>query len=100
MCKKYEVLTKVKGIPLDEIGINGFAFQAEDALLAIELIKDARGVVYGGDVLDIVNGLPEMGHDNWSCDEQDFSNVSCEYIRSYRDAHGENFLYQLVSSFD
>ncbi|WP_218353252.1 Imm40 family immunity protein [Alteromonas lipotrueiana] len=100
MIEKYKNLIEEKGVSLYEIGVSGVAFRADDALLAIELIKEAGGVIYGGDVINFTDNKPDMGHDNWSCDERDFLTVSSKYITSYREANGEGFLYQLVSTLD
>lgn len=83
---KYTYFLKERGRSLSEInpGSDEIALKLDDALQAIELLKDARVPILGGDILSDVSGTLSYTYENWYCEkiEQETPN---EYIeRSYQ----------------
>lgn len=87
------------GVDLSGFGINGYAFKADAALKAVEVLRGASVKILGGDVLKATVDRYELTYDNWCYEEFDV-NRSCDeakdYITNYRDRNGDEFVYQLV----
>ncbi len=92
-------IIEAKGIDLSDVGINGYAFDADAALEAIELLRNASVKILGGDVLEKVSNGYELSYDNWyyengSVDES--CNKAKKYIFNYQKKNGVRFVYQLI----
>jgi hypothetical protein len=91
---RYFDFIRLKGRPLAEInpGSNEFALKFNDALEAIELLKDSEQPILGGDILS--DNLNTLGYAyqiwgseyhclNWYCEKVDKESQNAYCIRSY-----------------
>jgi len=85
---------KEKGKPLSEInpGSDEIALTVSDALQALELLRDSRAVILGGDILSEENNEltyayqlwgDEYQYLNWYCDKNDNESKEDYLQRSY-----------------
>ena len=83
------------GFYLKSIGINNWALDKEQALTALDEAEEKGIAVLGGDVYEIVEGVPESNYDNWFCEPfegelfSDFVVRSIDETRKYL----ENYQY-------
>lgn len=59
---------KKRGRPLDDVGVNDFAFHYEDAIELINALHGVGAPILGGDVYIARTEKPEMTRDSWYCD--------------------------------
>lgn len=94
LISNYLKLIKEKGRPLSEInpGSDEIALTVDDALQALELLKDSQTVILGGDILSEENGGlvyayqlwgEEYIYLNWYSDKQDNESQAEYCTRSY-----------------
>jgi len=57
------------GFPLHSSGINNWALNKAQALLALTEFSKMNVAVLGGDVLELVDGSFQHNYDNWYCDQ-------------------------------
>jgi hypothetical protein len=82
-----------RGLSLDGIGVNNWAFSKESALNILDRFEELQVTILGGDVLELINGNIQHNYDNWYCnklpDETDIEFarrsiiVAREYIKKY-----------------
>ncbi len=95
------------GIPLLDFGINNWALNRSQSLLALVELKKRKISILGGDVYEIVNNMPESNNDNWYCNRHDNEaledfvdrsiNDASDYISSYVNPSGRKTLFVLVA---
>ena len=95
------------GISLSSFGINNWALNKDQAMLAIDEFERHKIPILGGDVYEMVDGYPEANYDNWHCDRnadeelEDFvvRSVDCarDYIESYSNPRGQEVYFVLVA---
>lgn len=83
----------LKAYSLSSLGIDGVAFEKEDAIKVVEYMRDECIPISGGDVFRVVDDSIEVTYDNWNCDRnhqesmRDYLYRSCdkaiEYITNY-----------------
>ena len=100
-------LEKLKSAkPLQEFGVNNWGFERNKA---IEVAKDSihySNPILGGDVYDVVNGIPELNYDSWHCEpilgesKAEYAarcaKKTIDYIESYECENGIDVLFVLV----
>lgn len=90
----YRDFLKEKGKPLSEInpGSDEIALTIEDALQALELIRDSEEIILGGDILSEVNNELIYAYQlwgeeyhvlNWCCDRTSNESKEAYLKRSY-----------------
>lgn len=94
------------GISLHDFGVNNWALTKAQALVVFNKLEQENRSVLGGDVFQIVNGMPESNYDNWYCDrlEGEDSNsyssrsisIACQYVYQYQHPNGKEALFVLV----
>lgn len=91
---KYFDFIKLKGRPLSEInpGSDEKALEVDEALQAIELLRDSQLPILGGDITSSDSGRliyayqlwgSEYHYLNWYCDKQDNESQTEYCLRSY-----------------
>lgn len=105
---KYQQFIKERGMPLKEtLGVNEVAFNRNDALSLLEIMKELKMPVLGGDVIIVDDqGAVSYTHDNWHYDR--ISNDTHEayvinsiakaegYIRQFPEQTGAKYYYVVV----
>lgn len=82
------------GRNLDGIGVRNWALAREDALLALERLREIGVAVLGGDVYVVSGKAVVPSYDNWHCDQDagevaaDFLSRSIDSARSYISSYG------------
>lgn len=93
-------IIETDGIDLSDTGINCYAFKADAALKAIEMLREASIKILGGDVLKGTADEYELTYDNWYYEGSDVDK-SCDeaknYITNYHARNGDGFVYQLIT---
>lgn len=94
------------GTPLPNTEQNNWALTKQQALQAIDQLNSLKVPIFGGDVLELRNGVFQPTYDNWYCDplpqetEISFLNrsitVAKDYIISYTLADAEKIFFVLV----
>ena len=59
-----------KGLSLESVGVNNYAFSKQHALDLLDLLSANGAGVFGGDVYLVENGKPELTYDNWCTDPE------------------------------
>ncbi|PID44174.1 MAG: hypothetical protein CSB47_11585 [Proteobacteria bacterium] len=95
------------GVSLSSVGINNWALNKDQAMLAIDEFEKHKIPVLGGDVYEMVDGYPEANYDNWYCDRnaneelEDFVARSAgnarDYIESYSNLSGQETYFVLIA---
>jgi len=95
----------LRGISLEEIGVSNYAWKMQDALLALEVLREKRISILGGDVYRIENGI-KTTIDGWHTNRKDFVQSSAylveshkksvDYIVAYASKNGGNYCYSIV----
>ncbi|SHI16580.1 Immunity protein 40 [Desulfofustis glycolicus DSM 9705] len=95
------------GFSLENIGVNNWALDNKQALEVLDEFERQGIAVLGGDVYEIVDGIPESNYDNWYCEQYDdepfldFSKRSIakarEYINNYKQSSSKSVMYTIVA---
>lgn len=102
----YKQLLGGKGIVLKALGVNDIALERNDALLAVEFLRNAEVPILGGDVyLERARGI-ELAYANWHCDpsqDEDRSHylqrswsTAESYVKSYPEPADAKVLWAFV----
>lgn len=94
-------------ISLEKINENNYAWLLNDALAVIEILKNARIPILGGDVFLLQNGNPNFTYDSWyikgreeynSAEEflVDSEQRAVKYITTYAQKNGDKYCYSFV----
>lgn len=89
-----KILTKInellnKGISLQGIGINNWAFSKDDALDILNRFEELQVSILGGDVCELINNRIQPNYDNWYCNrlsnetDVEFSKRSIKRAKDY-----------------
>ena len=95
-----------EGFCLQKYGINNWALTENQALLAIEKIKELNIAILGGDACFRSNGIFQLNYDNWyvekklSESKKDYSYRSAtetiQYIKEYKNHKYDEVFFILV----
>lgn len=95
----------LRGVSLEEIGISNYAWKMQDALLALEILREKRIPILGGDVYQIENGI-KTTIDGWHTNRKnsvqpnaylvESHKKTVDYIVAYASKNGGNYCYSLV----
>lgn len=102
---EYVKILSEHGRDLKELGVDGAALSKEYALKAIGILRGAKIMILGGDVLRVVNGRIQHTYDSWHYDdhvglrdqtvvEASFKHAE-RYLLSYPDAEDGTILYEI-----
>jgi CO dehydrogenase/acetyl-CoA synthase beta subunit len=96
-----------KGVSLSSVGIDNWALNKDQAMLAIDEFEKHKIPVLGGDVYEIVDGYPEANYDNWYCDRNANEDLegfvarsvgyARDYIENYSNPSGRETYFVLVA---
>lgn len=93
------------GRSLDGAEVRNWALAREDALLALEQLREIGVVVLGGDVYVVSGDAVVPSYDNWHCDQgdgesaADFLNRSIDSARNYISSYGSaDAMFAMVPS--
>ncbi len=110
MLNQYIKFIRERGIPLQpKVGTKGRAFTKEDALKAVDILRQSNVSILGGDVLIEKNSEWKYEVASWHSDQsQDESveklirrslNETKEFIKNYQeDAEGKNYFILIIDS--
>jgi hypothetical protein len=108
MTDRYAQLLAEKGVALDKLGLREVALRREDALSAIQALKESSVPILGGDMYFDHQGGVEPAYANWYVDRQgaesrkEFAERSClkakDYVASFPDRTDKHSLFVLVPS--
>ena len=94
------------GHPLNEIGVNNWALQKDEALNALIELAKIQVPILGGDVCELTNGVIQYNYDNWYCDknlqETKLAFVlrsiakAKQYIENYQSKYPDKIFFALV----
>ena len=91
-----------KGFSLrEDIGVYEIAWRYSDIMEVLNIVKDKKMVILGGDVYELDNKIPFPTYDSWSFSEKNYKksfDKAVEYISNYHSANGDNFIYTIVVS--
>ncbi len=89
-----------KAISLTHIGISGFAWLREDALLLIRYLENQGKFVFGGDVLTLDSDGYRYNYDNWYFELEDGdTQQSIKYAQNYiKEYPAGNYAFTLVTA--
>ena len=92
-----------KGINLNQLGINAYAYSYSVILDLLAIVQANNLTILGGDVFCYKNGQLTHTYDNWYYEKQDPTIDSCEsifqtekYISNYVKNHGEHYYFSIV----
>ncbi|MCR2037675.1 Imm40 family immunity protein [Adlercreutzia caecimuris] len=89
-----------RAISLASLGIEGWAFGAQDVIRAIHELRDENVLVLGGDVYATSLRGPVPTCDSWYCPDgatvEEAAALAEDYVMSYAKANGEDHLFSLV----
>ncbi|EAE1292737.1 hypothetical protein EP33_04425 [Listeria monocytogenes] len=87
----------------DSVGVNEVAWHYSDVVQVINILTRNGYIILGGDVYQLLNNSIEVTYDNWyfnAEDNEEGIRLSEEkikdYIESYYERFGENFIYYIV----
>jgi hypothetical protein len=86
---EYDALLDSRGISLAQMGVREIGLRREDALLAVEFLRDAEIPILGGDVWYCRDGKFELTYENWYAepnpieDERAYAHRSCKIAEQY-----------------
>lgn len=106
---RYQSLLDTNGIPLlEDFGIMDIALNRQDALLAIDFLREDGILILGGDVFFQINNALELAYANWFTKQRGgedldaFIKRTCSetsnYIRDFPSKEGVTPLFALVVS--
>jgi len=92
----YMNFLKERGRSLSEInpGSDEVALNIDDALQAIEFLKESQLPILGGDILSDESGKLVYTYENWYCEKQEKENHNEYCLRSY--SISKNYLTSLL----
>jgi hypothetical protein len=103
----YQQLLQTRGIALQGFGVRDVALGREDAISALQFLREAAVPVLGGDVYFQRDSGLELAFANWHCDPkagespQDYLRRSLvaaeEYIKRFPEHRGVTPLFALVT---
>ncbi len=95
------------GVSLSSVGIDNWALNKIQAMLAIDEFEKHKIPILGGDVYEILDGYPEANYDSWYCDKnanetlENFAKRSIcyarDYIESYSNSSGQEAYFVFVT---
>jgi hypothetical protein len=65
---RYQQLLRTRGVSLQAFGLRDIALEREDAISALEFLREDSVPVVGGDVYCQRDGRIELAYANWHCD--------------------------------
>jgi len=103
---RYEELLRSRGVSLAEMGVRDIGLVRNDALLAIEFLREAEIPILGGDVWFCRDGKLDVAYANWHTDpnpmedplvySQRSCNASEQYVRDFPEQVDVEPLFVLV----
>ncbi len=85
---------------IDQLGVNEFAWDFTNVFEAIEILKQKKIAIIGGDVLVNNNGEIDYAYVFWSVDKtQDSYKLSIENIKKY-EKDKDTYLFVLIFSYN
>ena len=92
-----------KGINLNHLGINAYAYSSSVILDLLAIVKANNLTILGGDVFCYKNGQLKHTYDHWYYEKQDPTIDSSKsiiqtekYISNYVKDHGEHYYFSIV----
>jgi hypothetical protein len=95
-----------KGMYLNTLGVENWGLTRDQALFALNQLRELNVPVLGGDVCEIINDIIRYNYDNWYCEQNlDESNLSFvvrsidiarDYLENYHCKNDINCLFVLV----
>jgi hypothetical protein len=85
----YDQLLASRGVSLQQLGLADRALRHADALIAVEIVRQLRLPILGGDVYLVCDQRVELAYANWSCNPRDgedgayYVTRSCDEARRY-----------------
>jgi hypothetical protein len=61
----YENFLSAKGVSLDDLGLRDIALRCDDAIAAINFLRDEKVAILGGDVYFLREDRVELAYANW-----------------------------------
>jgi hypothetical protein len=93
------------GHSLNEIGVNNWALNKNEALSALNKFAEIQVPILGGDVCELMDDIIQYNYDNWHC-EQIQGEANPEYIlrsikeaRRYIEAYNANDFDKIFFAF-
>lgn len=87
----------------DSVGVNEVAWHYSDVVQVINILTRNGYIILGGDVYQLLNNSIEVTYDNWYINAEDneegirlSEEKTKDYIESYYERFGENFIYSIV----
>ncbi|MDT0017164.1 Imm40 family immunity protein [Listeria swaminathanii] len=87
----------------DSLGVNEVAWYYSDVAQVINILTRNGYIILGGDVYQLLNNSIEVTYDNWYFNAEDneegirlSEEKTKDYIESYYERFGENFIYSIV----
>jgi len=89
------------GVVLDNLGVKEVAWDFFDVMKVIDILKQKRYTILGGDVYKMKDDKIEITYDNWYIDRniatvENSIEKAEEYIEFYHQKQGEGYLYTLI----
>ena len=99
--KRIEEYSVLKGVPLKHLGINEYAWKYDDAMVLIDMLKDANIPVLGGDVYTVKDGAIRSTYHSWYVNNpqeimSESWNRAKEYIKQYESSNRDQSLFVFV----
>ena len=104
--EKYSILSQKiisKGYTLKDLGIYEYAWKKSDIVDILQVLKEKKIAVLGGDVYRLDSGKVYGTYDSWFINDDgsnEFIEKSLEkvmrYINDYERMNGTNFVYAIV----
>ncbi|EAD5867980.1 hypothetical protein OPJ22_002184 [Listeria innocua] len=87
----------------DSLGVNEVAWHYSDIVQVINILTRNGYIILGGDVYQLLNDSIEVTYDNWYINaEKNKEGIRLsekkakDYLESYYERFGENFIYSIV----
>ena len=94
-----------RGLSLESIGVNSWAFSKEGALNILDRFEELPVTILGGDVVELINGNIQHNYDNWYCNKLpnetdiEFASRSIILAREYIENYNINDVSKILFSF-